>query len=203
MIAITINLGNAGRLLDEPGARAHMLRTMAGALGKQNQLTMGLAIRDRMSFSREAPTTSEGLRTVSGQLRKAMRSTTPTVNGDSIYSTIGSNLRYYAVHEFGWSGTQSVREHVRKMADQVTPSGMNKPVSMAVAKAAGLLTKAGKVRKGAGTVVEGKTHLVKAHQRKANYPARQMVGRTIEARMKDYAAALTKAAKESLQGGKE
>lgn len=51
----------------------------------------------------------------SGRLRSAIHYTPPTISGSLILGSVGvlANVKYAPVHEYGFSGTERVRPHVR------------------------------------------------------------------------------------------
>jgi phage gpG-like protein len=51
---------------------------------------------------------------VTGLLRQSVRFTEAVITGDTVTSSIGSNVRYAAVHEFGFDGQVNVRPFFRK-----------------------------------------------------------------------------------------
>lgn len=69
---------------------------MAAALQLENEYTLGYIQQQKLS-QKSAST----LAVRSGRLRGSVRATKPVVNGTSISSSIGTNVKYAAVHEFG------------------------------------------------------------------------------------------------------
>ncbi len=93
---------------------------MAAAMDRQNQLTIAYTTKTYLSFPRNQPPVLNGLRVITNRLRGSIRATKTVINGQSISSTIGSNVRYAAVHEFG--GTFTVQRKggiVRLKTDSV------------------------------------------------------------------------------------
>ncbi len=78
------------------------------------QETVGVIQRQFLNYPSGGPTTPEGLRHISGRLFKSVRATKAVISGDTVTATIGSNVKYAAVHEFGFTGTVMVGGHVRK-----------------------------------------------------------------------------------------
>ncbi len=90
------------------GARPVVLGLVARAMDDEN--------RDTVSHVQETKLTAAGpqfLNVQSGRLRRSIRATKATITGDSVASTIGSNVKYAAAHEYGFRGTENVRGFVR------------------------------------------------------------------------------------------
>lgn len=102
--------GRAAKLL----ARAKefgdlIVRAIARAHDEQNDLTVGAIVEKRLSFSKRGPPTLEGLRAQDSHLRRSIRRSPALIDGEKVVSSIGSNIRYAAVHEFGFQGRVRVR----------------------------------------------------------------------------------------------
>ena len=69
---------------------------MAAAMNDENLITVGY-IQSRKLSQRGSNT----LAVRSNRLRGSVRATKPVINGTSISSSIGTNVKYAAVHEFG------------------------------------------------------------------------------------------------------
>lgn len=69
---------------------------IAAAIDQENQFTIGY-IQERKLSQRGSTT----LAVRSGRLRGSVRATTPRITGKSITTSIGTNVKYAAVHEFG------------------------------------------------------------------------------------------------------
>lgn len=79
---------------------------MARALARQNQLTVSYIQSKYLSFPKNGPTVLNGLRVVSNRLRGSVRATKPVLIGDGgVRATIGTNVKYAGVHEFGGTFT--------------------------------------------------------------------------------------------------
>jgi phage gpG-like protein len=96
MIRITLN-SNAARIVAGlktiPNA---MLETIAAAMDRENQFTIGHIARTKLSG--RSPKT---LGVISSRLRGSVRATSARVAGQRVTSSIGTNVKYAAVHEFG------------------------------------------------------------------------------------------------------
>jgi len=83
---------------------------IAQEVDRQNQLTIDQIIRKYLKFPftkksggkvSKQPTTLQGLRYITGRLASSVNRVPAVVNGDSIVSAIGSNVKYAGIHEFG------------------------------------------------------------------------------------------------------
>lgn len=197
-VRIDLSPGLQRLLRDGPAALVHP--AIARAMDYENELTVGAAVRDRMSFPRTASPTPEGLRVQSGRLRRSLHRSRARIVPDGVLSAIGSNVRYFGPHEFGFDGRVQVRAHTRKTADRVLVPG-GRAVSARVARAAGILTRRGTVRPGFGELLEGGVVQVRAHEREQHTPARRMVQRTVLSRVPNYQASIAREVTRALSGG--
>lgn len=182
---VTITLSPGLRDLMAKGPAAIVHAAVAKALDRENELTVGATVRERMSFPRNTPATMEGLRVQTGHLRRTLRRSKAVVTPNGVISAIGSNVGYFGVHEFGFSGTQTVKQHERKLPTRYRLT-TGQSVDHATAGRAGLLTRKGKLRTGLGEAMPDRYVAVRSHERRVNIPARQMVQRTIRHRMHAY-----------------
>ena len=68
---------------------------------------------DLAGYVKREKLSGQVLRRVSGDLSRSVSSNT-TINGDIILGTVGTNLFYGRVHEYGFSGNVAVSAHTRK-----------------------------------------------------------------------------------------
>lgn len=173
---------------------AEVLRAACRAIDKENQLTIGYIQEHKLS--ERGPDT---LGVVTNRLRSSPWATKAEVladgvqGGAGVQSTLGTNVIYAGVHEFGIDKDVTVKEHVRKTATRFSIDNGRRTVSRSAAARLGLLTKAGKGRKGMAQEVGGKDVTVKAHMRHMKMPARAMFRKGIQERGPNYATALSKA----------
>jgi phage gpG-like protein len=166
------------------------------AMDAQNQLTIGQMVRKRLSFPRSQPPTPEGLRVITNTLRKSILAEPARLRDGAsdalaVVSSIGSSVKYAAIHEFG--ATVQVPERQRRAPRRVQTSGQKRAISVPAAIRAGILTRSGKVRKGDRhtSILAGGMIRVRAHQ--AKYPARAFVRRTLDERRDAYGRAISAA----------
>lgn len=172
-----------------------MARAMCRALDRQNQLTIGYIQEHKLS--ERGPKT---LGVVTNRLRSSVRATPAMALGDGVTSAIGTNVVYAGPHEFGFDGEVTVKEHTRKVATRFQIDNGRTSVSRSAAGKLGLLTKAGKGRKGMAKEVGGGTTTVKQHMRKMHVPARGMFQAGIAERATEYAQALSQAVLSAVEG---
>lgn len=102
MNTISIDIGGDGlealqRVQDKQGAMA----AAAKALDRENVFTVSHIQKDYLSFPRTGPTQSIGCRVITNRLRGSMRATQARIEGDTIKSSIGSNVKYAGIMEEG------------------------------------------------------------------------------------------------------
>ncbi len=156
------------------GDQGGMLRAVAKELDLQNDYTIGHIEEKRLNFPRHEPPVGEGLRHITGHLKRSLRRNTATVSRHSVSGGIGTHVKYAGVHEFGFTGTAAVPEHSRKII-----------VGTAVS-----FTAAGRKKR----IKVGGTTTVRAHSRKMNLPARSPIRRGILDRSEQIGDALGRAA---------
>jgi phage gpG-like protein len=103
LLSIRIQLSERGRRLidDRQGLTRQALDAMARAMHDENMLTVAAITRDKLSFPKKGPSVPNGLRVRTGRLRRSIRSTYPVVATGGIVSSIGTNVEYAGIHEFG------------------------------------------------------------------------------------------------------
>jgi phage gpG-like protein len=136
---------------------------LVAALDLENELTVGHLQATKLS--RRGPRTL-GVRT--NRLRLSVRTSPARVTeGIRITSSIGSNVEYFAVHEFGFHGTVTVRQHARRITQ-----AFGRPLS-------------------------ARTATVRTHTRRVDFPARRMLARSLTERRANYTASLSAALERS------
>lgn len=135
-----------------------LVSALARTTDLQNELTLGLIQRDKLS--KRGPTT---LGVVTNRLRSSASKTPAVLAGNAIVSSIGSNIVYAAPHEFGYQGSPTIRQHIRRSPRTVF----------------------GRPNPHAG---EGIT--IREHKRAMKIAARRPFGQGLDERQEAYAAAL-------------
>lgn len=161
------------RITDKPG----LFRAIAREIDLQNEFTIAHIQSKKLS----GPTSPTTLSVRTGLLRRSIRRTNAVVTATGAQGSIGSNVAYAGVHEFGFQGSVQVPEHERKI----------------VVGTATAFTKSGKKKK---IIVGGKT-TVSAHSRQMNFPARRFIFSSLEERAHAYSAGLGGAIMRFWKGG--
>lgn len=115
----------AQQLLETFRNTGDLMEVLRKALEEQMWYTVGHIQAKYMSFPKDGPPMPNGLRVQSNRLRGSQRQASginqrgmgnerPVVNGTRIYTSIGSNVRYAGVHEYGFDGTVTVPPHTRR-----------------------------------------------------------------------------------------
>lgn len=164
-----------------------MMARMVSVLDTQNDLTVGHIQLTRLS--QRGPQT---LGVVDNRLRPSIRRAAATVDGLMVLSSIGSNVKYLGVHEFGFNGTVTVRSHERRFANVIGTAtqfaGARRSISMRDAASLSR-TKKKKIdlnlRQGVSRVSQ--------HLRRMEFPERAPIRRGIEERVPDYRTAMSAA----------
>lgn len=156
------------RIKDVP---KQMLKPLARAWNQATQEVLGQAVKKRFTGKGPFPVAQNKLGVRTNRLRKSLRATLVQMNESSgqISSTMGSNVIYFAPHEFGFRGRVQVQGHSRRaVADKRRT-------------ARGRLTKAtAKKRKQQINSGRSSVSFVRPHTRRVNIPARRPLGTQID-----------------------
>jgi phage gpG-like protein len=133
---------------------AEMLGAVASAMAVQNQFTVGYIMREKLTNA-NAPY----LNVRTGRLRGSVRATRPEIKGQRVETSIGTNVVYAGVHEYGFKGTVQVRAFERTIPPNRFGRGGN----------------------------GGGTERVRGHSRKVDFKARRMFQDGVEDTAQDYA----------------
>lgn len=88
-----------------------MLRAVAKGMERGTLVIAGKIQKERLTGKGPFPIPQNRLGVVTGRLRQSVRTTKPQINGDQVTTSIGSNVSYAALHEFGFSGLVKVKAH--------------------------------------------------------------------------------------------
>lgn len=143
-----------------------MARAIVKTMDKENEETVGVIAREKLS--QRGPTT---LGVVSNRLRLSVRKTSALVSGVDVVSSIGSNVKYAAAHEFGFTGVVQVKAHKRRIIahDRYRKHG-----------------------RGFIKTQSGIPGTIRAHSMKMNLPERSYIRSTLQERAPRYTEALSK-----------
>jgi hypothetical protein len=151
-------------------------------LDEQNELTIGSITENRLTGSGPFPVEEHRLGVVSNVLRRSLRKSKATINGNTIESAIGTNVSYAGAHEFGFHGTVTVKAHrstnqhvdlIQVGGDRILPRWQS-------------VGEKGRKKKVASGLVT-----VKPHQKILNIPERAPIRTGINERVPNYQTALS------------
>ncbi|MEO5804104.1 MAG: hypothetical protein ABIR24_11305 [Verrucomicrobiota bacterium] len=199
------------RLQAFPGV---VLGRVARAMDKENHTTIGHISSVRMRGNNGKPFAPAlgilGIRT--GHLYKTLRQSAASVVGSEVVSSIGTNVEYAGVHEFGFEGDVTVKSHQRKggAGDKFSVTGSH--VSRIAALRMGALSKkqAGAQAQNSGKYIFKKTGAkksavaigqVKSHSRHVKITARAPIQHGIADRVANYSQSISAAVIEAWNGG--
>jgi phage gpG-like protein len=77
------------------------LNAIARAMDQENQLTIGEIKTKHLTGNGPFPVDEHRLGRVTGRLRGSINASESQINGNQVDSSIGSNVKYAAIHEFG------------------------------------------------------------------------------------------------------
>lgn len=172
--AIKIELSQEARnITARLGSAEHLMKAVVVETNRQNQLTVDAIAERRLSGKGPFPVGLHRLGERTHRLRPSLRRADATISGSAVESSIGTNVVYAGVHEFGFDGEVTVRPHARKRFERQSFNGLGNRVVRR------------KVRK-ADTSVG-------VFKRKMNIPARAPITTGVEERLPILGAALSRA----------
>jgi hypothetical protein len=191
-IEITSNADDAMRRLRAiPPA---MMQAIVRALDLENALTVSWIQEQHLTApgaTAPLPPAEHRLRSLSDWLRRGLRASAARAEGNGITSSIGTNVKYAGVHEYGFDGMVTVSAHQRRM-----------PVGA---------TKVGKVMDNEGhlhhdktgrfTKAASRTGQVREFQRHMRMPERAPIRTGIKERTENYRTAISAAILSTWQKG--
>ena len=165
-----------------------MPKAIAEAMHDENRFTISHIQSKYLSFSRSGPPVEIGLRVKSGRLRGAVWAPRPEINGEEVSTSIGNNVEYAAIHEFG--GTIHIGERKGTVRLRVNAAGelIRQP-----GRRGAIFARADHKR------VREVGYTAGAHD--IEMPARAPIQRGIEDRLSDYGQAVANAVVEAMMGG--
>lgn len=143
-----------------------MLGAVARAMDLQNQFTVGYIVKEKLTRAREPY-----LNVRTGRLRGSVRASRADIGGESVRTSIGTNVVYAGVHEYGFKGTVQVQ-------------AFSRPIPA---------NRFGRGGEGGGT------ENVRSHARRVDYKARHMFQDGVEDTAQDYADKISAAIVEAWQ----
>lgn len=166
----------------------------ARVMDYENQLTISHIQLRYLSFPKDFIGPVDGLRVRSNRLRSSLWAAKARVVGGALLSSIGTNVNYAGVHEYGYNGPVQVRAFTR----------VNKALDVYRTVTIGEFDlKTGRIsrRKAKRERVASGISRVRAHTRHVHYAERAPIRRGIADRVPAYTVALEQAALAYLSGG--
>lgn len=156
-------------LAEDRQVRARLVRNLAKHWHKAGQVVVGHAVKDRFTGKGPFPHAQNKLGVRSGRLRRAVRTSRPQVDATTgaVSVSMGSNVSYFGIHEFGFQGKVQVRGHSRRNVSPI------KVVRGKATKAS--QSKAARQRRGGAS----STSQVRPHARRVKIEARAPLGTEI------------------------
>jgi phage gpG-like protein len=163
-------------------------RAVAAALDLENVLTVSHIKEAYLAFPRSGPTTPIGLRKLSGRLHQSARASKAVVSGSRVESSIGDNVKYAAIHEFGGTIQHPARAGKVRLATDRQGRLVRQSEHPHLAVFA---------RRSRGKLVKEVGYRAKAYD--VEMPARGMFQRGIKDRLTDYGRSISAAVIEGLR----
>lgn len=113
MSSFTVSLRTEGLLARLRGAEGKLREQVRAALQRLAISAQGKVKGDKL--------TGQVLHVRSGTLRRSINQQI-VESGGGIFAKIGTNLRYAAIHEYGFNGTEHVKAHARRSVRQMAIS---------------------------------------------------------------------------------
>lgn len=111
-LSISLDAKSRATLARIHSAGPRVQSAIRGAVDRENQLTVGQIVQTKLSRRG-----SRTLGVITNRLRNSIHATSATITSDgAITSSIGSNVTYAGIHEFGFTGEIRVRSHSRRIA---------------------------------------------------------------------------------------
>jgi phage gpG-like protein len=188
MLTLGVSLSSEAQSLIERlgSADARLLQAVQRGLYRANQRTMSEITLNRMSGKGPFPVSQNRLGEVESHARKSLTTSRPVIHAGAVVSSIGSNVGYVAVHEFGFKGVATVKKHLRKapLGDRFNVGGQTVTGRS--------LGRAGRQRRRKDQI-SSRVSFVKQHTRKMEIPARKFIRTGIEENDAIYSSELSDA----------
>lgn len=175
MLKLDVSLSSEAQSLIERlgSADARLLQAVQRGLYRANQRTVREIVMRRMHGKGPFPPSQNRLGEVTSHARRSVTTARPVIHGGSVVSSIGSNVGYVAVHEFGFKGTVTVKKHLRKapLGDRFNVGGQT-----VTGRSLGARGRARRRR----DQISSRVSAVRQHTRKMEIPARKFIRTGIE-----------------------
>lgn len=152
-------------------------RAIMRGLDRAGALVTGQITRTRFTGQGPFPVSEHRLGVKTNRLRGSLRWSKAQADVERISASIGTNVKYAGVHEYGYSGSVGVRAHRRKVPSRDV--------------FAQRLTKTGKVSKRKGEKIASGVASVRAHRRTMQIPERAPLRTGLEENKQTFADTIT------------
>ena len=106
------------------------LQQLPGGLRDAMRRGMGRAVLLVQTRSKEDKLSGQVLKVRTGRLRRSITSRIADDGDDKVVGTVGTNVEYARVHEYGFQGLVTVREHLRRTKSGGTATVRTHPARM-------------------------------------------------------------------------
>jgi len=191
--AVKIKLSpEALAIVSRLGASKEILESIRKAMDYQNQLTVGHIVEKRLTGRGPYPVSQHRLGERSHLYRKSLRAAKATFSGQTVESSIGANVKYAGVHEFGAVIRHKARAGTVRLRTDNAGNLMRQPGKLGTR----LAVFAKRSHKNARTVgFSGKAYSV-------TIPARAPITTGIQDRLEDYGRGVSERIVGDLEGTK-
>lgn len=131
------------------------------------------------AYVKEFKLTDQVLHVRTGRLRRSITTRFEDIGSTGLRAFVGTNVKYAAIHEFGFSGSVTVKAHTVKSFTRMQSMAFGKPIEP--------------------RQVNVRAHVVREHAAKMNMPARPFLFPSLEENKERITANLRKAIAEALQ----
>ncbi len=95
--------------------RSRMMRGIERGMDNANELVIADISANRMTGKGPYPVAEGKLGVVTNRLRSSLRRADARSNGNTVKGSIGTNVKYAGIHEFGFNGQQQVKPFIRRV----------------------------------------------------------------------------------------
>ena len=127
-VDIKLTADQSARMLAMQDCVPRLLQPLAQAWSAGALMILGRAVRGRFTGQGPFPVSENRLGVKTNRLRSSLRATAPQINPSigELSVGMGSNVSYFAAHEFGFRGKVQVQAFDRRAPGQVVKRGRGK-----------------------------------------------------------------------------
>jgi hypothetical protein len=116
----------AKNIIARLGSVDWLLDAMRRRMDTENQFTVDAIVEKRLTGKGPFPPAEHRLGERTHRLRPSLRRTDSEVSGSAVMGSIGTNVIYAGVHEYGFDGEVTIRPHSRKRIETQSFAGLGK-----------------------------------------------------------------------------